>query len=246
MSSRMKVEDLVTNEDDQQHEQEHHIWIEQAKEDKPPQVRFWDRPRSEHRLIWPGDSRVPHEWNRVISNMWELDANHKAPLFNYPDFPLTKGQNVDINDRLSFVVPTSKVESEGPYEFTETMFPNEWQREYILYTMSMDGKPTDEAGVRIAQMVINNEWRNHHDDTTTMGDQTNWAKRIDKGKAKETGACQPEDIPSLRQHWYDEYEELLQGVPDAMPPYQMVNHKIPLIDPDKRYHYHLPRCPNVL
>ncbi len=79
--------------------------------------------------------------------MWELDANHKAPLFNYPDFPLTEGQDVDINDRLSFVVPTSKVESEGPYEFTGSMYPNEWQREYLCHTMLVDGEPNDEADV---------------------------------------------------------------------------------------------------
>ncbi len=82
-------------------------------------------------------------------------------------------------------------------------------------------------------MVMNNEQHNHHNDTTTVGDHMNQAKWIDKGKAKETGARQPKDIPSLRQHWYDEYEELLQGVSDAMPPYWVVNHEIPLINPDK-------------
>ncbi|PBK86003.1 hypothetical protein ARMGADRAFT_1035975 [Armillaria gallica] len=118
------------------------------------------------------------------------------------------------------------------------MYPNKRQMEYIHHTMSVDGKLTDEAGVQIAQMVINNEQHNHHDDTTTVGDQMNWATWIDKGKAKETGTHQPKDIPSPRQHWYDEYKELLQGVPDAMPPYRMVNHEIPLIDLDK--------CLNVL
>ncbi|SJL05234.1 uncharacterized protein ARMOST_08600 [Armillaria ostoyae] len=31
-----------------------------------------------------------------------------------------------------------------------------------------------------------------------------------------------------------------------MPPFREVNHEIPLIDKGKRYHYHLPRCPNSL
>ncbi|PBK91187.1 hypothetical protein ARMGADRAFT_856439, partial [Armillaria gallica] len=63
-----------------------------------------------------------------------------------------------------------------------------------------------------------------------------------KGKMKYTD----EDIPSLRQGWYDEFESLLQGVPEKMPPFCEVNHKILLIDPDKQYHYHLPWCSNSL
>ncbi|PBK97567.1 hypothetical protein ARMGADRAFT_922202, partial [Armillaria gallica] len=55
-----------------------------------------------------------------------------------------------------------------------------------------------------------------------------------------------EHIPSLRQEWYDEFEDLLQGVPEQMPPFREVNHEIPLIDSGACYHYHLPRCPNSL
>src|ERR1700757_772306 len=39
---------------------------------------------------------------------------------------------------------------------------------------------------------------------------------------------------------------LLTGVPPRLPPFREVNHKIPLIDENKRYNYHLPRCPDVL
>ncbi len=95
-------------------------------------------------------------------------------------------------------------------------------------------------------MVMKNERRNHRDETLeplARDSSTNWKG---KGKAKEDDNLHPEDIPRLRQQWYDEYEELLQGVPDTMPPYRMVNHEIPLVDPEKRYHYHLPRCPNAL
>ncbi len=55
-----------------------------------------------------------------------------------------------------------------------------------------------------------------------------------------------DDIPELKQRWYDKYKDLLQGVPETMPPFRTVNHKIPLIDPTQKYHYHLPRCPNSL
>lgn len=63
---------------------------------------------------------------------------------------------------------------------------------------------------------------------------------------KERAKYSENDIPGLRQQWHDEYEDLLQGVPERMPPFHDVNHEIPLIDRDKRYHYHLPCCPNSL
>ncbi|KAK0211841.1 hypothetical protein IW262DRAFT_1233706, partial [Armillaria fumosa] len=64
--------------------------------------------------------------------------------------------------------------------------------------------------------------------------------------ARHTNLDVDDDIERLRQHWYEEYEELLQGVPEGMPPWRIVNHEIPLVDNNARYHYHLPRCPNAL
>ncbi len=76
--------------------------------------------------------------------MWELDTNHRAPIFNYPDFPLAGGRSMDIDDRLSFIVPNSNIESEGPYEFTGTMYPDKRQREYLCRTMILDPDPVEE------------------------------------------------------------------------------------------------------
>ncbi len=63
----------------------------------PPEVRM-------QRTVARG-SVCPEEWNWVINDMWELDMSHRAPIFNYPDFPLNEGQSVDINDQLSFIIP---------------------------------------------------------------------------------------------------------------------------------------------
>ncbi len=63
---------------------------------------------------------------------------------------------------------------------------------------------------------------------------------------KERAIYQEDDIPALCQGWHDEFEDLLQGVPKDMPPFHVVNHEIPLIDTEKNYRYHLPRCPNSL
>ena len=38
----------------------------------------------------------------------------------------------------------------------------------------------------------------------------------------------------------------MNGAPDRLPPLWEVNHQIPLIDRNKRYKYHMLRCPNSL
>lgn len=52
-----------------------------------------------------------------------------------------------------------------------------------------------------------------------------------------------EDIPRLKQQWYDEFKDILQGTPDELPPLREVNHEINLIDPRKKYTHRLPTCP---
>jgi hypothetical protein len=60
------------------------------------------------------------------------------------------------------------------------------------------------------------------------------------------GKYSPADIPRLREHWFEEYNDLLRPIPLELPPYREVNHHIPLIDENLRYNYHLPRCPEAL
>jgi len=65
-----------------------------------------------------------------------------------------------------------------------------------------------------------------------------------KGKEKATSYTE-EDIPKLKQQWHDQYQDILQGTPEELPPLREVNHEINLIDPNKRYTYYLPRCPDA-
>ena len=51
---------------------------------------------------------------------------------------------------------------------------------------------------------------------------------------------------TIRQQLLHEYQDLFQPVPPGLPPLREVNHTIPLIDDNKRYSYHLPRCPEAL
>ena len=65
-----------------------------------------------------------------------------------------------------------------------------------------------------------------------------------KGKEKASPYSE-EDIPRLTHQWQDAYQDILQGTPEELPPLREVNHEINLIDPNKRYTYHLPRCPEA-
>jgi hypothetical protein len=66
-----------------------------------------------------------------------------------------------------------------------------------------------------------------------------------KGKIKEIDI--PEDeYTHLQEHWRHDYADIMNGTKEELPPWREVNHEIHLIDPNKRYHYYLPRCPNSL
>ncbi|PBK60275.1 hypothetical protein ARMSODRAFT_1026670 [Armillaria solidipes] len=105
---------------------------------------------------------------------------------------------------------------------------------------------SDDLEARISSMVTKNEQRNTRKIVRDTSNLEHMAYNCAKGKGKALKEYSEDDIAQLRQHWYDDYEELLQGVPSKMPPWQAVNHEIPLVEDDKRYHYHLPRCSNAL
>jgi hypothetical protein len=54
------------------------------------------------------------------------------------------------------------------------------------------------------------------------------------------------DIPELRTKWAAKYNDVYGPPPNKLPPWREVNHEIPIKDPQKRYHYHAPRCPDAL
>ena len=54
------------------------------------------------------------------------------------------------------------------------------------------------------------------------------------------------DYQRLCKQWFAKYSDILSGVPPELPPLHEINHRIPLIDKDKRYTHHLPRCPEAM
>jgi hypothetical protein len=55
----------------------------------------------------------------------------------------------------------------------------------------------------------------------------------------------PDDFPCLRKGWLDKFADLVGPIPETLPPFREVNHTIPLIDPDKKYRTHHPKCPDA-
>src|SRR6267154_2771057 len=51
-------------------------------------------------------------------------------------------------------------------------------------------------------------------------------------------------LPDLQKKWVESAADILTGAPPHLPLLREVNHKISLIDENKRYNYHLPRCPD--
>jgi hypothetical protein len=52
------------------------------------------------------------------------------------------------------------------------------------------------------------------------------------------------DLPWLREQWIEKFADLCGEIPLRLWPLRLVNHEIHLIDPDKQYNYHLPKCAN--
>ncbi|KIJ44638.1 hypothetical protein M422DRAFT_89611, partial [Sphaerobolus stellatus SS14] len=50
----------------------------------------------------------------------------------------------------------------------------------------------------------------------------------------------------LRSQWKEKYADLFGDIPLKLPPMRKVNHRIKLIDPNKQFNYHLPKCPEAL
>ena len=54
------------------------------------------------------------------------------------------------------------------------------------------------------------------------------------------------DFPQLRKHWEEDFANLFGGIPLELPPFREISHEINLIDENKQYNYHLPKCPDSL
>jgi hypothetical protein len=66
------------------------------------------------------------------------------------------------------------------------------------------------------------------------------------GKAKAKGPLSKRDLPCLHEEWKQSCQDILNRVPDRLPPLREINHHIPLVDEKKKYNYYLPKCPDSM
>lgn len=55
-----------------------------------------------------------------------------------------------------------------------------------------------------------------------------------------------EKLQKLRDKWFNDCEDILRKPPDGLPPWRVVNHRIPIIDDKKEYKYYKPQCPDAV
>src|ERR1700683_118713 len=110
--------------------------------------------------------------------------------------------------------------------------------------MDSSEKPT--AGLRVARATLASP-PSKPKTTTPVGFQSVDRNPINESKGtKLKEKYLPSDIPRLRAKWFEECSDLLGPIPLELPPFREINHRIPLMEEDLRYSYHLPCCPKAL
>lgn len=152
-SSKVKVEDMVTDEMDDQHFRDHHDDYEE--EVRSDHRRFWDRPVPPPQMAWPGDARMPIEWNMLINDMRGIETDPQGYREKQNDTETEEGATSTIYEA------SVAADSIGPYEFTRSRYPISREREEIKRIMIIAPDiGTDATMERIAHMRAENEKRN--------------------------------------------------------------------------------------
>ena len=110
----------------------------------------------------------------------------------------------------------------------------------------MDSSEKLTAGLRAARATLASP-PSKPKTTTPVGFRSVDQNPVNESKGtKPKEKYSPSDIPRLREKWVEECSDLLGPIPLELPPFREINHRIPLMEEDLRYSYHLPRCPEAL
>jgi hypothetical protein len=189
-------------------------------EDSIPELqrtRFWDRPIPDLTKHWYRDPRLPPEWNDMVATL--------------------------IAERFPGEVPQSEFrwpedeEVSAAEEYKRPKYRQWSDPERIRLNVDEENK----AGETLRAMM---ESQDHPKQGWTRSRPSPPKPKPDKDKGK--ARLTEEDIPQLRERWKEEYQDIVNGVPEERSPFRVVNHEINLIDDNKVYKYHLPRCPQSL
>ena len=78
---------------------------------------------------------------------------------------------------------------------------------------------------------------------TPPGADTNRCQECLRAAPSHDVILRDDNIPQLHKSWDDNITDLVSGIPLKFLPIWEVNPEINLIDPEKRIHYQLPKCP---
>lgn len=181
---------------------------------KLQQRKLWDRPIPSPKHQWVRDPRLPVELNEMNAAMWDHNRPQHMPKEEEYRHPDTH----EVSATTKFI---AHIRDEQPKRRKKPKLR--------LPTI-------DESMESISKLKEKYEPQRRKVESPTKRDSPL------KGKEKATEIAE-DDLANLGQRWHNEYQDILQGVPEGLPPLREVNHEINLIDPDKRYTYYSPRCP---
>jgi hypothetical protein len=106
-------------------------------------------------------------------------------------------------------------------------------------------------GERTQKYVLGKQYeRNFQPREVKMSSRTNEvlmaAMRETINRTNQKGLLTREDIPRLHEEWMKSNKDIMNRALERLPPLRELNHRIPIMDENKRYKYHSPRCPDSL
>ena len=69
---------------------------------------------------------------------------------------------------------------------------------------------------------------------------------VDFSTLPKSGPYTELQIPQIWARLLNEFSDMLSGCPEVLPPLREVNHKITLVNKNRKYNYYLLLCPDVL
>lgn len=184
---------------------------------------IWDNPVPKPEVEWMYDPRMPDEWNAVIAAIVEQrkgSMNPKGEIYRdaLPDEISEPSEfNYSQNGQLA------GKKSKRPLFRLPVEDTSKRRLDKLRQDLNHPTRPKE-------RLVAMRDTQPHN---------------VAKG-GKVANNLTEADYPRLRQQWHDEFVDMVEGTKPVLPPWREVNHEINLIDENKRYTYHMPRCPNSL
>ncbi len=223
-SSNVKVEDLVNSEEENNNIREFLSAATVGAQTQTPRKRsFWERPVPHPTLEWVYDPRMPNEWNEIMAN---ATTAHNIGKNRPAESQYRKATRDEISEPIEFdniYINARSIRDQLHRETVRLNTPDE-SIDNIEKLRKRFEKPRPAQTITKPKEAIRASWE-------------------EKGKMKQE---ENPDLDNMRKAWKEEYTDMVNGTPNKLPPLRDINHEIHIIDPNQKYMYHAPRCPQAL